>query len=306
MAAAAESPSQKTSAAVDPVQPTPPKLSKLTIPKIQDDNFIGVTNPEVGEIYQAFYKDAHYEGWWMCTVLPWDAWERQIGINYSFHQAGLFNDLPDHCYTVDRVPVKPKSRRRKPVITGWKRGFEADGPRARERVFPVLFFDDTPGDPGNYKFPASPQKPFSFPKQALRALPAEWVAAASLRLPGVDVGRPVAGRDTAERFRERVRARRTLQAKKKPGTPRTPRTPETPATGSTGPVEVSSAVEGGFAMQDTTREDTEMADAESLSGATAVEDTAGQLDVLEADPTVKTTPSGSAKRWRAVILGQDA
>lgn len=296
---------------INTTKQAPPALPKLAIPQNQDDGFTGVTDPVVGEIYQAFYKDSQCEGWWMCTVLPWDAWERQIGINFSFHQAGLFRDLPGECYTVDRVPAKPKSRKKKMVITGWKKGFEAGGARARERVFPVLFFDDTPGDSGNYTFPASHDKPFSFSKRALRALPAEWVPAAGLRMPGADVGRPVGGRDTAERFRERVRARRALQARKKVGAPRTPRTPRT---GSAGPADASSAagasspVEAGFAVQDSSREDTEMADAESLSGATAVDDTAGQSDVLEsdkADSAVKSPSAGPAKKWRAVVLGQD-
>jgi hypothetical protein len=43
-----------------------------------------VLEQRVGEIYQAFYKDAHYQGWWMCAPLPWNDWRREMGINFSF------------------------------------------------------------------------------------------------------------------------------------------------------------------------------------------------------------------------------
>lgn len=323
--------SKIASAAANPVKPTAPTLPKLITPRNQDTGFVGVTNPVVGEIYQGFYKDEHYRGWWMCTPLPWEAWEREIGINYSFHQADLFKDLPG-CYTTARVRAKPKSRKMKTVITGWEEGFEADGPKARERVFPVLFFDDVEGEPGHFKFPDSPEKVFSFSKRTLRALPAEWVAAADLRLPGVDVGRPVQGRDTAERFRERVRARRALQAKKKFGTPKKARTGISASVEAGSPMEASSAVDLSSVVEDTTREDIEMVDAESLSGATAVDDTAGQPYTLKSPKTPPTarislkgaagqadlvkaeigdsaeaTPSSNASRgWRAVIFGEDS
>lgn len=313
-ATAAASRSTRTSAAAHLAKPSPLSLPKLITPETQDNGFVGVTDPVVGEIYQGFYKDENYQGWWMCTVLPWEAWEREIGIRYSFQQADLFKDLPE-CYTTDRVRAKARGRKMKPVITGWRKGFEAGGPRATERVFPVLFFDDVPGEPGNFKFPDSPEKVFAFNKQALRALPAEWVSAADLRLPGADVGRPVRGRDTAERFRERVRARRALQAKKKLGTPK-----RRADDGSSSAVQPSSPLEERSSVVDlrspvedaTAREDTEMADAESLSGATAVDDAAGQPDVWEAakaSPTAKTPvaektkPSGSDKGWRSVVLG---
>lgn len=323
----------ETPAPGDPAGVPPPSSSELSAPQSQDGGFFaGVTDPVVGEIYQGFYKDAKYQGWWMCTPLPWDSWERDIGIKYSTQQANLFRDLPD-CYTSDRVRAKPKGRKMKSVITGWKKGFEVDGPRARERVFPVLFFDDVPGEPGSFKFPDSPAKIFTFNKQALNALPAEWVAASDLRMPGADVGRPVRGCETAERFRERVRARRVLRAEKKLATPKRKDRTSSSAEASS-PVNTSSAVEASSAMgrsspaeappaadsssavEETTKDDIEMADAESLSGATAVDDApAGQPDVLEGSkatpttPTAKTppveksTPNSSEKEWRSVVFG---
>ncbi|KAH8750321.1 hypothetical protein F5883DRAFT_579735 [Diaporthe sp. PMI_573] len=190
-----------------------PTTSEINTSHYKDGFFNGVINPVPGDIYQAFYKDAYNEGWWMCTPLPWDAWERHIGIKFSIWQANLFRDLPD-CYRISRVRTQAKGRKMKPVITGWNEGFGEDGPRVNERVFPVLFFDDKPGEPGSFTFPP-PEKAFTFSKQALKALPAEWVAAADLRLPHVDVGQPVAGGETAARFRERVQALREAQDEKK-------------------------------------------------------------------------------------------
>jgi hypothetical protein len=183
--------------------------------------FTGVVDAIPGEIYQAYYKDGRYEGWWMCTPLPWNAWEAQIGIRFSLEQASLFSDLPG-CYKTDWVRAdknKKKargkgSRRMKLVITGWENGFELGGPQETERVFPVLFFDDKPGEPGNFTF-RGPEKPFTFSQKARRALPVEWVAAANLRLPGADVGSPVAGRETATRFKERLRGLKEMHARRK-------------------------------------------------------------------------------------------
>ncbi|KAH8754626.1 hypothetical protein F5883DRAFT_573316 [Diaporthe sp. PMI_573] len=190
-----------------------PTTSEINTSHYKDGFFNGVINPVPGDSCQAFYKDAYNEGWWMCTPLPWDAWERHIGIKFSIWQANLFRDLPD-CYRISRVRTQAKGRKMKPIITGWNEGFEEDGPRVNERVFPVLFFDDKPGEPGSFTFPP-PEKAFTFSKQALKALPAEWVAAADLRLPHVDVGQPVAGGETAARFRERVQALREAQDEKK-------------------------------------------------------------------------------------------
>lgn len=289
-AAAAASQSVNTSAAVNPAKPAPPVLPKLMTQQNQNDGFVGVTDPVVGEIYRGFYKDDECSGWWYCTPLPWDDWGFEIGIWFNFQDTDLFRDLPE-CYTADRVPANPrrtkkKSRRTKKVITGWKKGFENGGPRVRERVFPVLFFDDEPGKPGYFNFPASPTKSFTFTRAALLELPVEWIAASDLRLPDTFVGCPVRGRDMAGRFKERIRGREALKAQGMLGARRRANI------GSSSAVEASSPVEG-----DTTREDTEMADAESLSGATAVDETSVQPEALEAPktpspPTAKIFSSG--------------
>lgn len=300
-AAAAASRSVRTSAAVKPAKPSPLALPKLITPHNQGDGFIGVTDPVVGEIYQGFYKDDECSGWWFCTLLPWDAWERDIGIRSSLHEANMFTDLPE-CYTTEQVRASAKSRKMKNVIKGWKKGFEDGGSRVRERVFPVLFFDDNPGAPGNFNFPKSPEKVFNFSKKALNGLPAEWVAAADLRLPGAVVdGDPAGGRDTAGRFRDRFQARRDLLDQKKSRTHnKRAKIGSSSAVEANSPsaVEASSPVEGGR-----TREDTEMADAESLSGATAVDEASVQPETPKNPSAAKTSSSGPDKGWRAVIFG---
>jgi hypothetical protein len=242
----------------------------------------------------------------------------------------MWRDLPEDQYVVDRVRAKVGRRRAKNVITGWKGEYQAGGSKMKERIVPVLLFDDVEGEPGNFQFPADPKKPFTFSRNALKALPTEWIAAKNLRMHGVDVGSPVGGRDTAQRFRERILARKALREKKMLGTPKNSR-----AVGSCGSAVASSLMEGSSAMEasslveeasrdDTSRDDTEMADAESLSGATTVEgETAGQPDVLEtpktlaakAITTIKSSPttkassaaepgqSNSGKWWRSVIFG---
>lgn len=303
-AAAAAEPEHKASfTPINFATLSPQAATKHAAPQSQDDGFNGVTDPKVGEIYKMYYEDSNCKGWWMCTLLPFKAWEREIGINYSFEKASLWDDWPEDQYKVDRVPVRPKSRKTKKVITGFKDDFQDGGSKVRQRIFPVFMFDDDEGEPGNLKFPDSPEKPYTFPKRALKALPAEWVAAANLRQLNFDVG-PVGGRDTAGRFLDRLRARKELREKK--GTPK-----KNKAVGSSGPAAASSPIESssvveansspvGEAPRDNAfREDTEMADLDSLSGATAVDgDTAGQQD-----ESAKTAQSGSEKEWRNVVLG---
>ncbi|KAG8159777.1 hypothetical protein KVR01_010414 [Diaporthe batatas] len=174
-----------------------------------DTGFQGVTDLVVGEIYQAYYKDATQEGWWMCTPLPWDDWDREIGIDLDFTRADMWRDLP-------RQQYKTGKGRRKKAILGWKGQFVDGGAKVTQRVFPVLFLDDEVGGPGNLQFGgeggADPMATYTFPETAMRALPTEWVAAKNIRRAGADVaGGLVHGVDTARRFRERFRARRALK-----------------------------------------------------------------------------------------------
>jgi hypothetical protein len=309
---------------INTTKPSPPALPKQTAPESEADGFRGVADPVVGEIYQAYYKDATQEGWWMGTPLPWDAWDRQIGINFGLDKIDMWRDLPDDQYVVDRVRAKVGRRRAKNVITGWKGEYQAGGSKMKERIFPVLLFDDIEGDPGNFQFLRDPERSFTFSQEAQKALPVEWIAAKNLRMTGVDVGSPVGGRDTAQRFRERFLARKALREKKMLGTPKKFRAVRSFGSAvATSPMEASSLVEEA-SRDDTSRDDTEMADAESLSGATVVEgDTAGQPDVLEtpktlaakaittmkSSPTTKATSaaepaqSNSDKWWRSVIFG---
>lgn len=168
-----------------------------------DSGFQGVTDLVVGEIYQAYYKDATQEGWWMCTPLPWDDWEAEIGVDMDFTRADMWRDLPRQ--------YKTGKGRRKKAILGWKGQYQDGGNKVMQRVFPVLFFDDVDGAPGNLQFnPGDPMETYTFPQQAMEALPTEWVAAKNVRVPGdaAAAGVPVYGADTAGRFRERFLARR--------------------------------------------------------------------------------------------------
>jgi hypothetical protein len=321
---------------INSAQPSPQALSQQSTPQGQDDGFVGVADPVVGEIYQAFYKDATQEGWWMCTRLPWDAWDRQIGINFGFDKLDLWKDLPEEQYKVDRVRAKGGSRKAKNVITGWKGEYRAGGSKMNERILPMLLFDDGEGEPGNFKFPANPATSFTFPKKSLRALPTEWISAGNLRVRGVNVGVgvTVGGHATAQRFKNRLEARNALREKKMLRTPRKSRA----AGSSSRPAAASSPMGGSSAMgnsslleeasrDDTSRDDTEMADAESLSGATAVEgDTAGQPDPLEtpetlaantltnmkSSPITKSSPTAgsaqgrSGKGWMSVVMIKDS
>ena len=60
----------------------------------------------------------------------------------------------------------------KPIVIGWKEGFKEASLRAKDRLFPMLFFDNQPSEPGNFIFPL-PKKSFIFSKQTLKALPTE-------------------------------------------------------------------------------------------------------------------------------------
>ena len=103
-----------------PTIPPEPTTSEINTLHDKHDFFNGVIDPVPGNIYQAFYRDAHNEGWWMYTPLLWDAWERHIGIKFSIWQANLFHDLPD-CYRISRVRTKAKGRKMNPVKcrSGW-------------------------------------------------------------------------------------------------------------------------------------------------------------------------------------------
>ncbi|KAG8156378.1 hypothetical protein KVR01_013719 [Diaporthe batatas] len=175
--------------------------------------FRGVTNPVVGDVYQGYYKDGSRQGWWMCTVLPWDAWERQVGIGLTFKNALLWNNWPEDQYEIDHVQAKGSKRKKTKVITGWKEEYQLTGSKVKERMFPVLFFDDNKGEPGNLQFPADPTKPVTFKGDAWKALPIEWIASKDLRVPGAYVGSRIEGRITAQRFKERLKERKALRVK---------------------------------------------------------------------------------------------
>ncbi|POS72119.1 hypothetical protein DHEL01_v209484 [Diaporthe helianthi] len=175
----------------------------ITTESQADSDFQGVMHLVVGEIYQAYYKDGTHEGWWMCTPLPWDDWGQEIGIDMDFTRADMWRDHP-------RGQYKTGKGRRKKAILGWKGRFQDGGTKVTQRVFPVLFFDDEPGSPGDLRF-LSPQEIYVFPEKAMEALPIEWVAAENIRMLGTNVGQAVSGMNAAQRYRERFLARKAVR-----------------------------------------------------------------------------------------------
>lgn len=183
-------------------QPLPSQqqqASPATKSNQQDSDFQGVTDLVVGETYQAYYKDANQEGWWMCTPMPWDDWEGEIGIDMDFTRADMWRDIPKQQY-------KAGKGRRKKAILGWKGQYQDGGNKVTQRIFPVLFFDDEEGAPGNLQFP-SLDETYVFPEKAMEALPVEWVAAKNVKVAGGDI-REVHGAVAARRFRDRFLARK--------------------------------------------------------------------------------------------------
>lgn len=122
----------------------------------QVDSFLGVTEPVLGQIYQAYWPED--ETWYRLTVLP-------LG---GFQEIGLFGHLSDldlsraipACYEVEQGGSS---------IIGWKDGFGASGPRVSEREFPCLVFDEA------FEIPATGK--FSLPDRRRYA----WVSAKDLR-----------------------------------------------------------------------------------------------------------------------------
>lgn len=166
--------------------------------------FQGVTDPKVGHIYKAYYKHESHEGWWMCTLLPTlpahesEAWAREVGISFPSASLDLWHDAPE-CYisTIQTKRKTGKSAMRHHVITGWQSGYGDGQPLVTQRAFPVLFFEDRKGVQGHFDVPMPPKK-FNFKPHAW-----DWVEAKNLRPVDADVG-PVYGEIAAEKFAKRL------------------------------------------------------------------------------------------------------
>jgi hypothetical protein len=85
--------------------------------------FRGITNPEAGELYLAYWKKDKKN--YAVMILPWGSLER-AGMNGSLSSTGLLQKAPA-CYIVDPITQQ---------ISGWN----PEVPETK-REFPVLYFD---------------------------------------------------------------------------------------------------------------------------------------------------------------------
>jgi hypothetical protein len=86
-------------------------------------HFRGITKPEAGELYLAYWKKDKKN--YAVMILPWGSLER-AGMNGSLSSTGLLQKAPT-CYIVDPITQQ---------ISGWN----PEVPDTR-REFPVLYFD---------------------------------------------------------------------------------------------------------------------------------------------------------------------
>ncbi|KAB5546788.1 hypothetical protein GE09DRAFT_1060412 [Coniochaeta sp. 2T2.1] len=167
--------------ATDEDEPVPP-ASRRSL-----KTFDGITDPVVGELYLASW---HPRGspsspdWYAVVVLPIDSFEK-VGISGSISETRLTNYVPV-CYESDR-----KTR----TIIGWADDYKDGGPRATQRKFPVMYFDD------DQTMPSKGDLPVPFPEFL------DWLAASRLRAFGAcgPDGSPARGYDTALSFKSRLR-----------------------------------------------------------------------------------------------------
>ncbi|KAK2468212.1 hypothetical protein H9L39_19858 [Fusarium oxysporum f. sp. albedinis] len=90
-----------------------------------DEDFEGITNPDAGSIYLAFWEKS--KDWFAVLLLPMQDLE-SVGISGSIESLGLAEVLPRcYCNKQDGFP--------------WAEGFNDGEPLVMEREFPVMYFD---------------------------------------------------------------------------------------------------------------------------------------------------------------------
>uniref|UniRef100_A0A0D2YFS1 Uncharacterized protein n=1 Tax=Fusarium oxysporum (strain Fo5176) TaxID=660025 RepID=A0A0D2YFS1_FUSOF len=90
-----------------------------------DEDFEGITNPDAGSIYLAFWEKS--KDWFAVLLLPMQDLE-SVGISGSIESLGLAEVLP-RCYC------------NKQDGFSWAEGFNDGEPLVMEREFPVMYFD---------------------------------------------------------------------------------------------------------------------------------------------------------------------
>ncbi|KAG7423648.1 hypothetical protein BFJ63_vAg16485 [Fusarium oxysporum f. sp. narcissi] len=90
-----------------------------------DEDFEGITNPDAGSIYLAFWEKS--KDWFAVLLLPMQDLE-SVGISGSIESLGLAEVLP-RCYCDKQDGFS------------WAEGFNDGEPLVMEREFPVMYFD---------------------------------------------------------------------------------------------------------------------------------------------------------------------
>jgi hypothetical protein len=111
------------------------KLSKaLKTPKV----FTGLTHPEPGHLYMAYWKQEKTR--YVVIILPLQGELLPVcGLQGRMEDTDLYKKLPQ-CYNFDSITKK---------ITGWAKGYEDGGQLVTKRQFPVSFFDKRQYDTHN-------------------------------------------------------------------------------------------------------------------------------------------------------------
>ncbi|SCO92555.1 uncharacterized protein FRV6_16683 [Fusarium oxysporum] len=90
-----------------------------------DEDFEGITNPDAGSIYLAFWEKS--KDWFAVLILPMQDLE-SVGISGSIESLGLAEVLP-RCYCDKQDGFS------------WAEGFNDGEPLVMQREFPVMYFD---------------------------------------------------------------------------------------------------------------------------------------------------------------------
>ncbi|KAF4943177.1 hypothetical protein FSARC_14997, partial [Fusarium sarcochroum] len=92
-----------------------------------DEEFEGITNPEAGNIYLAFWEMS--QEWFAVLVLPMKDLET-VGVPGSIESLGLAEPLPP-CYRYNRTNG----------TYSWAKRYQDGQPMVKDRMFPVMYFD---------------------------------------------------------------------------------------------------------------------------------------------------------------------
>ncbi|KAH8891178.1 hypothetical protein GQ53DRAFT_765307 [Thozetella sp. PMI_491] len=142
-----------------------------------------ITNPVVGEVYQAFWPPTNE---WFAAVLLTIGDFGDLGIDGSIATTGLLKDVPD-CYEYDKLEKH---------IFGFKPGYRDGEPRVTKRWFPCMYLEE--------RLPSPLDAAFGM-RAILRADVLAWVPSQYLK-PFVAQDTNITGRQLAAEWRERMKS----------------------------------------------------------------------------------------------------